>query len=149
MPILKKTQQHKHLLDTHIWIWLIEGDLRLSPAFRKVVDLCQDLDNVLVSAISVLEVGMLVKKKRISIETDCLDWVEMALNQPGVRLVPISPRIAIQSTRLPGDLHADPADRILAATAHEENATLVTCDQKLLDYGKDVFISVHDPRVTK
>jgi PIN domain nuclease of toxin-antitoxin system len=60
--------------------------------------------------------------------------------------MPITPRIAIQSTRLPGAIHGDPADRILVATAHECNSVLVTCDEKLLAYGKDKFVNVHDPR---
>jgi PIN domain nuclease of toxin-antitoxin system len=57
----------------------------------------------------------------------------------------MTPKIAIQSTRLPGIIHGDPADRILTATAHEENAVLVTCDEKLLKYGEENFISVYNP----
>ncbi len=146
MPIVNHLQQHKLLLDTHIWIWLIEGDSRLSQELCHAIDRCQNRDGILISAISIWEVGMLVQKKKISIETDCLDWIQMALGQPGVSLVPISPRIAVQSTRLPGELHADPADRILVATAYEENATLVTCDEKLIHYGHNYLVSVHDPR---
>ena len=59
--------------------------------------------------------------------------------------MPITPRIAIQSTRLPENAHGDPADKILIATAHECNAVLVTHDQKILEYGKGRFIYVYDP----
>ena len=59
---------------------------------------------------------------------------------------PISSRIAIHSSRLPGEIHANPADRILIATAYENNAVLVTYDDKILAYGEDRFIGVHNPR---
>lgn len=145
MPIVKKLEQHKLLLDTHVWIWLMNGDLTLSHTFLKTVARRQKLDDILISAISIWEIGMLVEKKRIRLEMDCLDWIEKLLALPGVRLVPISPRIAIQSTRLPGIVHGDPTDRILIATAVEENAVLATHDQKILEYGIDKFLSVHDP----
>ncbi|CDH45052.1 conserved hypothetical protein [Candidatus Contendobacter odensis Run_B_J11] len=54
---------------------------------------------------------------------------------PGIRLEPLSPEVAVASTRLPGAVHADPADRIIAATARQSGAVLVTEDQPLLDYG--------------
>lgn len=145
MPIIKQLQQHKVLLDTHVWIWLLEGNSELSPKFLKAMDVCQTLNSIFISPISIWETGMLVEKKRIHLEMDCLDWVTQALNKTGINIVPISPHIAIQSTRLPGHIHGDPADRIIIATAHIENSVLVTCDQKLLDYGTDRFISVHSP----
>ncbi len=148
MPIIKKLQQHKLLLDTHVWIWLMEGNPALSPAFRSAVERMKG-DGVLISAISVWELGMLVEKGRIQLEMDCLDWVETALASKGVALIPLTPRISVQSCRLPGQIHADPADRLLVASAHEENAVLVTCDQKLLEYGRDRFISVHNPCATR
>ncbi len=147
MPIVKQLKQHKILLDTHVWIWLLEGNSNLSSSFRKAIDYAQENQGILISPITIWEVGMLVEKKRIEIEMDCLDWIEKAINVPGVSIVPISPRIAIQSTRLPGVIHGDPADRILIASAHEENATLVTYDQKLLEYGKDHFVNVYNPIV--
>lgn len=146
MPLIKHLQQHKIILDTHVWIWLMEGNPELSPQFRKAVERCQEHEAILISAISVWEIGMLVDNKRISFEMDCLDWIEQALSARGIRLCPITPRIAIQSTRLPGSIHADPADRLLLASALEESAVLVTCDEKLLEYGKGRFLSVHDPR---
>lgn len=60
-------------------------------------------------------------------------------------MVSISPKAAIQSSRLPGTIQGDPSDRIIIATAHEENAVLVTRDEKILEYGLDKFISVFDP----
>lgn len=145
MPILKKLQQHKLLLDTHVWIWLMEGNPIISGHFVSSVEHAQNHDGILISAISIWELGMLVERKRIEIEMDVLDWANDALASRGVTLIPLTPRISILSSRLPGAMHGDPADRILVASAYEENAVLVTCDQKLLEYGKDRFISVHNP----
>jgi PIN domain nuclease of toxin-antitoxin system len=145
MPLYKSLKKHKLLLDTHVWIWLMLGDERLSPSFRRVIEQNKEMDLIFVSAISVWEFGMLVERKRIQLEIDCLDWVEEALASSNVNLLPLTPRIAIQSSRLPETPHSDPADRILIATAHEHNAVLVTHDQKLLEYGQGKFIAVHDP----
>lgn len=143
MPVFKSLRKHKLLLDTHVWIWLMLGDQRLSLSFRKAVEQSEEKELIFISAISVWELGMLVERQRIQLEKDCLDWVEQALTN--INLIPLTPRISIQSTRLPETLHGDPADRILIATAHEYNAILVTHDQKILDYGKNKFFGVYDP----
>ena len=85
---------------------------------------------------------MLEAKGRIRFSQTYLDWVRQALAAPRLRLVQLTPEIAIESSRLPGDIHGDPADRILAATARLLGATLITQDQKLLKYGEQFFISV-------
>lgn len=146
MSIVTKLFQHKILLDTHVWIWLLNGDESLSVSFREDADRLSLQEAVYLSPISIWEIGMLVEKKRILIEMDCMDWVQQALSQSGIIIAPISPRIAVESCRLPGNVHGDPADRLLLATAHEENLVLVTCDEKLLRYGQERFVSVHDPR---
>lgn len=85
---------------------------------------------------------MLEAKGRIRFSQTCLDWVREALAAPGVRLVQLTPEIAVESSRLPGEIHGDPADRILLSTARILGATLITQDKKLLDYGKQGFVSV-------
>jgi PIN domain nuclease of toxin-antitoxin system len=144
MPVHKSLGQRKLLLDTHVWIWLMLGDEKLSISFRRTIEYHKEKELMFVSAISIWELGMLVERKRIGLEMDCLDWVEEALGN-GINLLPLTPQIAIQSTRLPENPHGDPADRILIATAHEYHAVLVTHDQKLLNYGKSKFIDVYDP----
>lgn len=145
MPILKNLHQHKVLLDTHVWFWVMQGEKKLSKSFKENIDRCREREQVFISAISVWEIGMLAARKRIEFDIDCMDWIEIALDIPGVNLIPLSPKIAVQSTRLPEEIHGDPADRILVATAHEYNAVLVTHDEKLIEYGKGRFIHVYDP----
>ena len=62
--------------------------------------------------------------------------MQAALFLPGIRLEPVSPEIAVASTRLPGLIHTDPVDRIIAATVRHLGSTLITADHLLLDYGK-------------
>lgn len=128
MPIYNRLGKHKLLLDTHVWIWLMSGAENLSPAFRNAIEKASQSEHILISAISVWEIGMLVAKKRIELDRDCLDWVEESLSSPGFNLVPLTSSIAIQSTRLSQDFHGEPADRILVATAIETHAILVTHD---------------------
>ena len=125
------------LLDTHAWVWLLGGSDRLGPKARKAIQRSLEKDAVLVSAMSPWEIAMLVSKGRLVLDRDVGEWVQAALALPGVRLEPLSPQIAVASTRLPGSLHSDPADRIIAATARHLGATLITEDRLLLDYGSD------------
>ncbi|HKZ00284.1 MAG TPA: type II toxin-antitoxin system VapC family toxin [Rhabdochlamydiaceae bacterium] len=146
MPILKNLKQHKLLLDTHVWLWVMLGSSFLKKEFVLVVEKKLKTQGVFISPMSIWEIGMLVEKKRIEIEMDVLDWVNQALEVPGINLCPLTPRIAVQSTRLPGNVHGDPVDRLLIATAYEESAILVTCDKKIIEFGAGRWIGVFDPR---
>ena len=99
---------------------------------------------LMVSAISVWELAMLDTKRRITLSMDCSTWVERALAAPGIELVAISPTVAIQSTRLPGNLSGDPADMMLVATARAYGARLVTRDRRLIDYATGGHLAVLD-----
>lgn len=145
MPIYKDLKQYKILLDTHVWIWAMQGSSTLTDEFAKAFERILKGNGVLISPMSIWEIGMLVEKRRIDLDMDVMDWIDQSLDIPGIELTPITPRIAIQSSRLAGTVHGDPVDRLLISTAHEENAILVTCDEKILHYGKDKFISVYNP----
>lgn len=145
MPRVSELKQHKLLLDTHVWIWLASGNTVLSPVTRRAIDRAKDREHLLISPISVWEISMLVDRKRISLEMDVSDWLNQWIESPGIQNAEFSFQVALLSNRLPGSLHGDPADRILIATAYQENAVLVTADEKILVYGQDSFISVYDP----
>jgi PIN domain nuclease of toxin-antitoxin system len=128
------------LLDTHVLIWLIEGAPALGRRTKAAIDEASSEGRVLVSAITPWEIGVLVSNKRLALNRDVLEWLQTALKLPGVRLAELSPEISVESTRLPWEMHSDPADRILVATARHLGAALVTADQKLLgDAGKKHF----------
>jgi len=130
------------LLDTHIWIWLMNGDAQKLAASENTIDQASKAGKLGISAITVWEVAMLEAKGRIRLHKNCLDWLQEALSAPGTHLLPLSPAIAVESSRLPDEFHGDPADRILVATARILKATLVTKDKKLLNYGNQGFLQV-------
>jgi PIN domain nuclease of toxin-antitoxin system len=145
MPLVNELKQHKILLDTHVWIWLTSGNSILSLSARKAIDRAKDREHLLISPISVWEISMLIERKRIALDMDLTDWLNQWIESPGIMTAEFSFQVALLSNRLPGSLHGDPADRILIATAYQENAVLVTADEKILSYGKDPFISVYNP----
>jgi PIN domain nuclease of toxin-antitoxin system len=125
------------LLDTHCWIWLQSGQIdNFSKGTVEHIRQTGAAGMLRVSVISVWEIALLESKGRLRMTMDCLEWVRRALETPGLSLVPLTPEIAVESTRLPGNMHADPADRILVATARNLGARLMTRDQALLDYGR-------------
>lgn len=121
----------------------MHGSERLGAKARKAIQRSLEIDTVLLSAISPWEVAMLVAKGRLVLDRDVGEWVHAALAQPGIQLVELAPDIAVASSRLPGEIHGDPADRIIAATARHRGATLVTDDSLLLDYGRAGHIRTH------
>ncbi len=145
MPIVKEIKQHKILLDTHVWIWVAQGNPIVAPAARKAIDRAQQREHLLISPISIWEISKLVERKRIILEMDMTDWLKQWVELPGILTADFSFQVAVLSNRLPGIIHSDPADRILIASAYEEHAVLVTADEKILKYGEDPFISVYDP----
>jgi PIN domain nuclease of toxin-antitoxin system len=116
------------VLDTVTWIWRASDPKQLSAKARRAID---QAERVLVSAISVWEVAMLVAKRRIQLDRPVESWVDLALALPGIQLAPLEPAIAVRSTKLPGEFHADPADRIIVATALEYGVPLVTPDERI------------------
>ena len=121
------------VLDTHIWIWWVNGDLKLTVPQSETIE-ANEADTIGVSSISCWEVATAVKRNRL--ELPCLlgEWFERALSFPGVRLLELTPEIAIESTQLPGEFHRDPADQIIVATARIHGCPLVTSDDKILQY---------------
>jgi PIN domain nuclease of toxin-antitoxin system len=131
------------LLDTHFWIWQQFGVRHnSSPATWTAIEAAAASGTLLLSVISVWEVGLLDSKKRLELFTPCEQWVHEALATPGLTLVPLTPEIAVHSTRLPGNFHSDPADRIIAATARIMGARLATRDRKMIAYAKLRHITV-------
>ncbi len=130
-----------HILDTHVWIWLVNGGPeRLLGGAADAIRRTASESALAVSAISVWEVAMLESKGRLQLQMDCLEWVNEATKRAGMRVLPLSPEIAVASARLPGDLHGDPSDRIIVATARHEGAILVTRDRALLAYAERGYL---------
>jgi PIN domain nuclease of toxin-antitoxin system len=121
------------LLDTHTLLWMVENHPRLGAGAAGAMNRAGREDRLSISAITLWEIGLLASKQRIDLHRDVMEWVHEVLALPGLSLVQLLPEIAVTSTRLPFEMHPDPADRILVATARRFAATLVTADRALLD----------------
>ncbi len=124
----------KYLLDTHTWIWWNMSPKKLSKKVKSIIGDPDGYEGMLLSAISPWEFCKLLEKKGIAISCDPEQWLELALDMHQLRLVPLTPTLAYRSTALPPPFHDDPADQIIIATARQENATVLTKDQRLLRY---------------
>lgn len=124
------------VLDTHALVWWVNGDDRLSAPARALIEQSVASTNgrVLVSVISAWEIAMLVERGRVALAMDLDEWLLAVESLEGVTLVPLSAQVAVQSATLPGEFHKDPADRIIVALAREQNAVLVTADEKIQRY---------------
>lgn len=120
------------ILDTHIWIWWVDDNPKLSTQNRQLIKANQ-ASGLGISIISCWEIAKLVEKNRLIFKCPVEEWLELALKYPGVQLLELSLPIIIQSTRLSG-FHADPADQIIVATAMISGSLLLTQDEKILNY---------------
>lgn len=121
------------LLDTHIWVkWVFDEKQLPESVQRQIIE--HEKDGLGVSVISCWEVAKLLELKRLTFDMDIFDWISQALNYPSIQLVELSPSIAVESTRLPGEFHRDPADQIIVATARVHDCPLLTLDRKILAY---------------
>ena len=119
------------LLDTHAALWLRAGDARLGPVARAEIERAWQAEEVAVSAMSFWEMAMLREKGRIEYPDDVSRWRLEQLGQ-GLIEIPVDGEIGIRANGL-RDFHADPADRIIVATAMNGHE-LVTADRRILDW---------------
>ncbi len=120
------------LLDTHVWIWSQEAPRELGSRAREL--LVDPQQALYVSPISTLEIARLVAGGTIQLSGTLREWVKDTLEALQGITVPVSHEIAAEAYSLPASFHKDPADRLLAATARRHQLTLITADERLLQY---------------
>ena len=118
------------ILDTHVLIWLDEGNTRLGKTCTD--KLREYSEELAVSAITFWEIAMLLAKQRLSMTIALATWRKELLAN-GLKEIPVSGDIGITAGELT-NFHGDPADRIITATALTRSATLCTADKKLLNW---------------
>ncbi len=121
------------VLDTHVWVWHVQGDSRLPKAFAEIIRQ-NEFAGLGVSSFSFWEVAKIVEKRKIDLPVTIDEWFSIAIDYPGIQILPITPQIAAESTRLPGNFHKDPADQVIVATARLYDVPLVTVDRAILEY---------------
>lgn len=125
------------LLDTCAIIWLANGNRLLASAVNAIVEAGVG-DGIFVSPISAWEVGLLSRPGRsrpgLQFFPDPKTWFARVMSFPGIKPAALTPEVAIDASYLPGDLHADPGDRLIVATARHLGAPVVTRDTKIFAY---------------
>lgn len=124
------------VLDTHALLWWVNGDSQLSQSALVKIEheLQADDGEILISAISAWEIALLVEKERLTLSMATDDWLDTVEEIEGVRIVAVDAATAVESTRLPGEFHKDPADRMIVALARHYNAELITADEMITAY---------------
>ncbi len=122
------------VLDTHTWVWWVSNPEKLSISARERIEKAATNKRIFISSISAWEVAMLVARGRLKLTMDVKEWISKSESLPFFHFVPVTNQIAVKSVNLPGKLHSDPADRIIIATAIIQEATLITADDKILEY---------------
>lgn len=117
------------LLDTHVLIWWLADDRKLSKNARAII--AKPDNDVLVSSASGWEISIKAALGRLEIE---LDDLEDAIVRNGFRPLTIGLRHAITAGRLP-NVHRDPFDRMLVAQASVEELRVVSHDRVFERYG--------------
>ncbi|MBN9412962.1 MAG: type II toxin-antitoxin system VapC family toxin [Candidatus Paracaedimonas acanthamoebae] len=128
------------ILDTHVFLWLMNDENELSLEARKIIETSIIDGSIAISAISLWEISMLHARERILLNQPCLTWIKRSLEAPGITLYPLTPEITVESASLPGGFHGDSADRFIVATARVLGIPLLTREQKIIDYGKDDYL---------
>ena len=121
------------LLDTHVWIWSQVEPYRIGPKAMRRLEKAGE--RLFVDTVSSLEIARLVQVGLLELNGDLEAWIEDSLEALQGSSIGLSHQAAIGAYRLPGSFHKDPADRVLVAIAREHQLTLVTADERILNYG--------------
>ena len=129
------------LLDSCVLVFLSQQVRLAASAVAALRSISESGGITYISPISAWEIGMLSAHGRLQLLIRPERWFANLFEAPGVTLAPLPPDLLIASSYLPGKPPKDPTDRIIAATARELGATLITRDRVLLDYGEQGHMS--------
>jgi PIN domain nuclease of toxin-antitoxin system len=123
------------LLDTCAMIWLSQ-DAQFANSAKAMIERARKAKvTICVSQMSAWEIGMLVSKDRLPAVTDADRWFDEFVERAEIDVWPLTTKILVASSFLPGFDHGDPMDRIIVATARGNNLAIVTRDRPILAYG--------------
>ena len=121
------------LLDTPVWWWCLSEPENLSETALNTIEQTPT-DQRAIASISIWEFAMMASREKIELKITPNQWLSYARDKTGLRVIELSPEIAVDSCDLPGKFHSDPADQIIVATARIHHLILLTKDRKILGY---------------
>jgi PIN domain nuclease of toxin-antitoxin system len=122
------------LIDTHVWLWWVTADGRLSKKAKRTISAAQEQNDLWLSLISVWEISNKIEKKQLVLDRPLDQWFDAALAMPGLHTYELTRPVLVEGCQLPRPFHGDPADQMIVATARCHNATLITKDEKVRRY---------------
>lgn len=129
---MEYAEKIKLLLDTCCIIWAVSDPESLSGSATALLEHTDS--EISVSPISAAEIACATERGRIILDRHWKEWFRHYVNLNGWQIEPVDLDIIEEAYSLPGAFHADPADRIITATARLRNFTVLTSDRKILNY---------------
>jgi PIN domain nuclease of toxin-antitoxin system len=123
------------LLDTHVWLWSVEGDSRrIGRRARQSLAKAESAGSLRVSPVTLFELTTLHTLGRLRLTRPPAEWIREALDTGGLRIAELSAQIAVDAGGIPRTALADPLDRLLVSTARLLESTFLTSDSRILDF---------------
>ncbi len=119
------------LLDTHIWVWWVNEEHHKLSATQ--IEIIEQSECVAISVVSCFEVAQIVKKGRLILPLPTREWIEKALTPTRIEVLSLSPEISCQAVDLT-EIHKDPFDRLIIATALNYQCRLISVDGNFPSY---------------
>jgi PIN domain nuclease of toxin-antitoxin system len=123
------------VVDTCAILWDALDSAKLSAGAKRALDKASESHTLLISDISLWEIAMLIRKKRVEVEETPANFLRLVLGARNYQIVGISPEIADLSVNLDARINGDPADRLIVATSLIKHAALITADGNLISAG--------------
>jgi len=123
------------LLDTHIFLWWLCGEGFLTAKEREKLGAFAEKGKLAISSFTALEIELLERKGRVVLDSGFTTWIAKATNPRIVKVIPVDIDVIRTQRKLPDFFHADPADRIITATALHYGMKLATKDRLIVASG--------------
>ncbi|MGH7884433.1 MAG: type II toxin-antitoxin system VapC family toxin [Thermodesulfobacteriota bacterium] len=124
-----------YVLDTHVLLWWTLDPEKLSPAAKEILKNYES-NSISISSISIWELGIKQKRKKLDIGMTIEKYTENLKNMGSIKIVPIDEKIWIKNLSLDWD-NADPADRTIVATASLSSSIMISKDEKISEFYKN------------
>lgn len=135
------------VLDTHVIIWFVQGDDKLGPVAAQLVRDAARKEAAIVSTITFWEIAMLYRRGRLALPQPAEEWLDEFCVRSDALVSEVSREIAITAGELSEDIHGDPADRIIIATAIHHGCPVLTADRAILGYSERGQVRTIDARL--